>query len=179
MTVANGRTLGSALIDSLYADALLLADEARDWFDRARGGGGHAHGLHAHGQPTHGDVDQGAFDPLFAWAGRNDPSLRIALSCESLRLTTRLMHIISWLLLQRAVTSGEVDEAQARLPENRLGPAPEGDRLINMQLPDDAQVLIDRSVRLYERVAALEEGLRAVATEPAVLQLQQRLAASL
>ncbi|MEQ1687814.1 MAG: DUF1465 family protein, partial [Sphingopyxis sp.] len=96
MTTTASEKLNKALVSALYAEALLLADEARAWFDQAMGDDGET--------LFSGEVRaQGMDDGLFAWAGRHDPSLRIALSCESLRLTTRLMHIIAWLLLQRAV----------------------------------------------------------------------------
>jgi regulator of CtrA degradation len=39
---------------------------------------------------------------------------------ESMRLTTRLMQVASWLLLQRAVAEGEISSDQARTEKNRV-----------------------------------------------------------
>ena len=44
----------------------------------------------------------------------------IAYATESMRLTTRLMQLASWLLLQRAMISGEVNETEARREKYRL-----------------------------------------------------------
>src|SRR5678815_6021538 len=89
----------SRLIDSLYTEAMLLADEARSYFD---------------------DV------------GRNDrtslePFARVGFACESLKVTTRIMHIVAWLLTQRAIESGEIASAVGRRPERRLGHASDSD----------------------------------------------------
>lgn len=146
-----------SLAASLYNDALLLADEARGWFDRAlvsqplRSGTGVHAALIA--SQEDGDAETLA---LQNWHARSDPALRIALSCESLRLTTRLMHIIAWLLLQRAIASGELAADAASLPANRLGPSPHIDDALIAQLPSAAQRLIGQSRDLYRRVASLE-----------------------
>src|SRR3546814_10232754 len=84
------------LIDSLYVEAMLLADEARAYFDEG------------------GRSDREALDPL----------ARVAFSCESLKVTTRLMHVIAWLLTQRAVAAGELPPRDALHPSRRLGAAP-------------------------------------------------------
>lgn len=136
------RRIGLApdLIDSIYTEALVLADEARGWFDR-----------HRMGQTPHGHDN----DSLTDWAARHDPTLRIALSCESLRLTTRLMHVIAWLLHQRAIACGEISCAPSD-PAGRLGPSPDCD-LVNLdQLPTAVRSLVQASLALYDRVAALE-----------------------
>ena len=67
------------MIDSLYVEAMVLADEARGYFDQGA------------------RVEREALDPLG----------RVTFSCESLKVTTRLMHVIAWLLTQRAVDSGD------------------------------------------------------------------------
>lgn len=141
-----------ALVASLYAESLILADEARSWFDFALDSGRAERPGAALGLAESGD-DATA---LFRWAGRHDPSLRIALSCESLRLTTRLMHVIAWLLLQRAIAAGEVAASVSLEPTNRLGPSPAGDLTLRDQLPAEAQRLIDASESLYRRVAQLD-----------------------
>ena len=151
-----------SVLSSLYAEALLLADEARAWFDAARGN-------------TRGE------DSLGYWPDGQDPAMRIALSCESLRLTTRIMHVIAWLLMQRAVEAGEVAPSDALLPTNRLGPNP-GDGLdYRERLPVEAQKLIEASERLYARVARMDSLMDApeLAETPApVHDLLSRISAS-
>src|SRR3546814_10681828 len=50
-------------------------------------------------------------------------SLRLALSSEGLKTTTRMMHILAWLINQRAHFSGEMSEENrrrhGRLPPDR------------------------------------------------------------
>ena len=118
------------LIDSLYVEAMVLADEARSYFDR------------------HGREDRLALDPL----------VRVGFSCESLKVTTRLMHVIAWLLTQRAVEAGELTGAQAHAPSRRLGDAPESDENLLARLPEPARALVRASRDLYARVNRLEEG---------------------
>ena len=170
--------LHGSIIDSLYAEALVLADEARAWFDRARGDADGRPGAAIDLGSCAGDVDGG----LFHWAGRHDPTLRIALACESLRLTTRLMHVIAWLLMQRAVAAGEVAADVVRLDANRLGPSPPCDAVLRDALPAAAVALIDGSERLHARVALLEAGMLsagAAHAPPAVHRMLDRLAAAL
>lgn len=122
--------LATKLVDSLYVEAMLLADEARAYFDR------------------HGREDRDGLDPI----------VRVGFSCESLKVTTRLMHIIAWLLTQRAVHAGELNSAQARNPSRRLGEAPQSDEALLAKLPDAAIGLITTSQELYARVQRLDEG---------------------
>jgi regulator of CtrA degradation len=93
--------------------------------------------------------------------GRQESKLlnrRLALGYagESMRLTTRLMQVASWLLVQRAVREGEMEPVRACEARYRLGdelasaePAPPG-------LPTGLRALLDRSERLYERVLHLD-----------------------
>ena len=120
----------SKLIDSLYVEAMVLADEARAYFDR------------------HGRDDRMALDPL----------VRVGFSCESLKVTTRLMHIIAWLLTQRAVEAGELSRAQAQMPSRRLGEPVDSDRELLGQLPEGAFSLVQASRDLFARVQRLEQG---------------------
>ncbi len=92
--------------------------------------------------------------------GRNDARgldrhASIAYATESMRLTTRLMQLASWLLLQRAVSSGELSEESAVAEKHRInlddvGP---GAELVGAeQLPEGLKDLLERSLRLRERV---------------------------
>lgn len=127
----------SRLIDSLYTEAMLLADEARAYFD-----------------------DAGRDERMTL-----EPFVRVGFACESLKVTTRIMHIVAWLLTQRAVESGEIPSADGRRPERRLGNASDSDPLIVDQLPPAAQRLVTVSTDLYSRVARLDQG--AIDDEPA------------
>src|SRR5690606_12915487 len=44
----------------------------------------------------------------------------LAYATESMRLTTRLMQLASWLLLQRAVNEGEMTSEQASLEKSKV-----------------------------------------------------------
>ncbi len=83
---------------------------------------------------------------------------RVLFSCESLKVTTRLMHVIAWLLTQRAVEVGELSPAGAREPSRRLGGAVESDAETLARLPAEARRFVDASMALHTRVARLEAG---------------------
>jgi len=79
---------------------------------------------------------------------------------ESMRLTTRLMQIASWLLLQRAVNEGEITRENARTekekvqfsatPSERGGPGYD-------HLPETLRSFIDQGDRLFDRVTQLDQ----------------------
>lgn len=83
----------------------------------------------------------------------------LAYATESMRLTTRLMQIASWLLVQRAVSEGEISADQARTEKNRVKVAdlssatPE--TMIDL-LPQRLRNLMDASQRMQARVLHLE-----------------------
>jgi regulator of CtrA degradation len=118
------------LIDSLYSEAMLLADEARSYFDDC------------------GRDERAALEPF----------VRVGFACESLKVTTRIMHIVAWLLTQRAVESGEIAMVEGRRPERRLGNAQGSDPAVIEQMPDAAKRLISASIDLYARVKRIDEG---------------------
>src|SRR5476651_1109077 len=69
---------------------------------------------------------------------------------ESMRLTTRLMQIASWLLVQRAVREGDMEAQDACDEKYRISPA-NGEAFAGHQvLPGGLLSLLDRSNRLYE-----------------------------
>ena len=125
------------LIDSLYVEAMVLADEARSYFD---------------------EMGRAERDTL-------DPMARVTFSCESLKVTTRLMHVIAWLLTQRAVVAGELSPREALDPSRRLGPPPATERHVLMAMPGQAQQLIEGSIELFRRTARLDD-LQNVSTLP-------------
>ena len=119
--------LNARLIDSLYTEALLLADEARAYFDA------------------------GAREDR----ARLDPPLRVTLACESLKVTTRLMHVVAWLLARR--TEGSRGRGPVGGSGQGLGRVRPDDALI-AALPQAARALIGASRDLYARVERLGDG---------------------
>ena len=90
----------------------------------------------------------------------------IAYATESMRLTTRLMQLASWLLVQRAVSTGEITRQAADSENHRIdlkaiaaGQSVPGAE----QLPAGLLDLIARSLRLHERVVMLDEMIRQAA----------------
>lgn len=80
-------------------------------------------------------------------------------AAESMRLTTRLMQMASWLLLQRAVNNGEMsreqvvaEKSKVRLDSFNVDRAAPGWN----DLPEAFRDLIERSLRLQNRVALLD-----------------------
>jgi regulator of CtrA degradation len=83
----------------------------------------------------------------------------LAYATESMRLTTRLMQLASWLLLQRAVNDGELSTDQANSEKSKvklggLATATGGPGWDD--LPERLRDLIVRSIRLQERVRKLD-----------------------
>ena len=82
----------------------------------------------------------------------------LAYASESMRLTTRLMQVASWLLVQRAVREGDMPaeaacEDRYRLGGEEVSRAPGAD---SEDLPAGLLLLLDRSERLYDRVRHLD-----------------------
>ncbi len=83
----------------------------------------------------------------------------IAYATESMRLTTRLMQLASWLLLQRAIATGELTREDAAREKHRINLADigGGDPIEGVeQAPEGLRALIDRSLRLLERIRTLD-----------------------
>jgi regulator of CtrA degradation len=134
------------LLSALYTEAMLLADEARSYFDR---------------DPT----DTGM-----------TTTTAVAFSCESLKVTTRLMHSIAWLLAQKALRAGEITDEEARSEARQLGYAPASDDLVLPTFPIEAQIIIRSSEDLYYRLQRMGNGLAREAAEmPAPLRMLEEL----
>jgi regulator of CtrA degradation len=82
---------------------------------------------------------------------------------ESMRLTTRLMQLASWLLLHRAVKEGEMTLAQANKEKGkvRLAACEPGDAKSLSLLPEKLQALIARSTKLQAEVRRLDATMHA------------------
>ena len=139
--------LHGRLIDTLYTEAMLLADEARAYFERA-------------------SAERDALEPID----------RVVFSCESLKVTTRLMHILSWLLSQRAAEMGQIGTIEARISTRRIGEAADSDPATLSGLPADAIALIEASQDLYARVSRINAAEEPTSPAPSpALNLLSRL----
>lgn len=81
-------------------------------------------------------------------------------AAESMRLTTRLMQVASWLLLQRAANSGEMtrDQVASEKTKVRLDTASAHDEATGWaELPTEFRDLVNRSLSLQTRVRRLDE----------------------
>ena len=134
------------LLDALYTEAMILADEARSYFDQ---------------------------DTV---TGNLAPEVSVAFSCESLKVTTRLMHSIAWLLNQKALRAGELSPTEANSESRDLGYAPASDEYQIGNFPADAQELIRASEDMYFRLQRINMGLRTRHEEiPEPVRLRQKI----
>lgn len=138
-----------AQVENLYVEAMLLADEAHAAFAAQR--------------------DLGR-------AG-GDAAAQIGLACESLKTTTRLMHVIAWLLHRRAMFAGDPGAGPSDSAA-RIGEAVAADWDICASFDVSVRRIISASERLFERIAMLEAGWEAPAVTP-VQHLLARLEARL
>ena len=124
-------SLSRPIVEALYSEALVLADEVRAVFAL------------------------GTYEP----EDDDDPNVRLALSTEGLKTTTRMMHVLAWLLNQRAFFSGELNENQVRLhgelPTNR----PADPNQLKLLEPSTCE-LIEETERMHERIARLDDSWR-------------------
>ena len=130
--------LARRLVDGLYTETMVLADEARSYFD-------------VEGRTVRDGL--GAMD-------------RVVFSCESLKVTTRLMHVIAWLLTQRALHAGEIDAEAVRDPLRRLGDPVDSDAASLGRLPHEARALAEASIDLFRRAERLDRRLGASQLAP-------------
>lgn len=142
------RTIHEQVVEDLYTEALALADEARAVFDLRED----------------------------ARHGRVSDHVRMAISVEGLRTTTRVMHSLAWLLNQRAYHAGELTKLQM-LRHGSLGEERPSDPK-NMELLEPAtRALIRDTERLHARIKRLDEEQRQIgeASDP-VRDMQGRIA---
>lgn len=137
------------LLESLYTEAMILADEARSYFDR----------------------DQMTVNL--------SPEISVAFSCESLKVTTRLMHSIAWLLNQKALLAGEISQYESLTDARDLGYSPASDSFQVERFPEEARTLIAASEDLYFRLQRLSQKMRSAELPvPEPLAMIERLRAS-
>lgn len=129
--MARTTNLSRPIVEALYTEALVLADEVRAVFAA------------------------GTREPV---AGE-DAYVRLALSTEGLKTTTRMMHVLAWLLNQRALFQGELSENQVRL-HGALPPDRGSDEGQLALLEPETRELIADTERLHQRIARLDEAWR-------------------
>lgn len=91
------------------------------------------------------------------------PHIRLQISYESMRVTSRLTQVMAWELAQKAVHAGEMTREVAASDEFALSGGeicsdPSGPD--NEALPSGLRSLLERSHRLYMRVHRLDEQFR-------------------
>jgi regulator of CtrA degradation len=100
---------------------------------------------------------------------RNPASLLYA--TESMRLTTRLLELASWLMIRRAHKEGEITAEEARAKRERVRLTAPG-RLSHVkgfaELPDGLRRLIEASFALNDRIVRLDRAMQVVASNPGV-----------
>ena len=138
-----GRAAASTQFKTLYSEGMALVEETAAYLD----GNGRA-------------------------ASKVLPRMASVLyAAESMRLTTRLMQMASWLLLQRAVNNGEMSRDQVVAEKSKV-------RLDSFNvdrnapgwndLPESFRDLIERSLRLQNRVALLDREIYRAPEAPIV-----------
>lgn len=121
-------------------------------------------------------------------AGRQESKMlsragALAYAAESMKLTTRLMQVASWLLVQRAVKEGSMPAGDACEDRYRLREGPLDEPLDGAgEAPPPLIQLVDRSRRLYDRILHLDRRMyvNQVEDEPPhpVLSQHQKLLAA-
>lgn len=134
--MARTSDLSRPIIEALYTEALVLADEVRAVF---------AAGTRP-AEPADPMSGEGAM-------------IRLALSTEGLKTTTRMMHVLAWLLNQRAFFSGELTASQVRR-HGTLPPDREADAEAIARLEPETRALIEETIQLHRRIARLDEAWR-------------------
>src|SRR6478735_8244543 len=94
-------------------------------------------------------------------AKKLERSAALTYATESMRLTTRLMQLASWLLLHRAVKEGEMSLAQASKEKSKvkLASVDSHDAGNIALLPVQLRELIERSQKLYAKVRRLDANI--------------------
>ena len=150
-------SINPRIVDGLYCEALVLSDEVRGAFDMS------------------GRLDAAALE-----AANGEDAARIALSCEALRTTTRMMHALAWLLNHRAYFAGDLSEFQLRRHGRLPADFPAGEAERVMLLSPELRAVVGATERFYARVVRLEMAWREREAEvpSAVERLRERLSRS-
>ena len=124
------RLAGSAVFSTLFREGMNLVEETAAYLDGA-------------GRKDAKTLDRAA---------------SLTYATESMRLTTRLMQLASWLLLHRAVKEGEMSLAQASKEKSKVKlSATDSHDPNNIELlPQALRDLVARSQKLYAKVRRLD-----------------------
>lgn len=115
------------------------------------------------------------------------PTLGVMYATESMRLTTRLLEVASWLLVRRALKAGEITQEEARIKRRRIKLAVIGrpSHIKNFEdLPERLRELIAQSFALNDRIVQIDRQLEGsipadtLETVNPVAQQMQRLTAA-
>ncbi|MEQ1647794.1 MAG: DUF1465 family protein [Hyphomicrobiaceae bacterium] len=94
--------------------------------------------------------------------------LTLIYATESMRLTTRLLEIASWLMIHRALKDGEIDTAQADRRRQRVKLTPFGrpQHVKNFdELPAGLRGLVTESFALNDRILQLDRAFTSGSSE--------------
>lgn len=146
VTISFGeRYLGSERFQAVYREGMRLVEETAQYLD----GDGRRDSRHLTGQAA------------------------LSFATESMRLTTRLMNVASWLLIRRSVNSGEMSPEKARHERLRLKldviARPSHVKSYD-ELPARLRELIEISFAFQEKITKLDrlfEGGSVIATDGA------------
>jgi regulator of CtrA degradation len=92
---------------------------------------------------------------------------------ESMRLTTRLLELASWLMIRRALKEGEITAAEARAKRERVklrAPGRPAHIKGYTDLPQMLRTLIEMSFALNDRIYQIDRAIEGCAAEAAVLE---------
>jgi regulator of CtrA degradation len=142
-------SINPRIIEGLYCEALVLSDDVRAAFALS------------------GRLDA---------AGGEEDEARVALSCEALRTTTRMMHAVAWLLNHRAFFAGELSEFQLRR-YGKLADFPESEPRRMTLLDAETRELVQATERFHARLKRLDHGWRErdLSQPSAIARLRERL----
>ena len=90
-------------------------------------------------------------------------AITVLYATESMRLTTRLLDLASWLLIRRALKDGEISEAEAEVKRSKLKLQSLGrpSHIKNFEeLPKGLKGLINESFSLHDRIVQLDRAFR-------------------
>lgn len=132
LAMGTAASINPRIVEGLYAEALVLSDEVRAAF---------------------------ALSGRLDTASNAEDEAQVALSCEALRTTTRMMHAVAWLLNHRAYLNGELSEFQLRR-YGKLADFPESDPQRLALLDARTRELIEATQRFHARLKRLDNGWR-------------------
>jgi regulator of CtrA degradation len=134
----------SAAFDAVYKDGMSLVEETASYLDGA-----------------------GRKDAKGLTGPKGGGALTLAYATESMRLTTRLMQLASWLLIRKAVNDGEMSREDAVTERRKVRFNSVGRPSHNKDfeaLPARLRSLVERSFTLHDQIARLDQ---VISGEPA------------